>query len=278
MNKKKLYDKVNVYPNAIKGLDEILAMLKDSEFSIGGKYYFNEWQKWYEIGTMMNTGMPDKGSSVGSEYDEIDHAKKQKDFISQIQNAFYECTSDYLKEFEVTIPNPSHSGISLCKYNPTKNPEYFALAYHTDTHEFDEESPGAKFRLTCTIYLNDDYEGGEISFLNEEDAEVVTWRPNAGDVIVFPSGSPFFHGVHPVLSGNRYIVRLWWYEEFAGSKEWHDNLKKYGEEEWKLIEKQRIKEAFESGKYHRHVVYPESKEIAAGHKSVPFYWNKERRV
>jgi hypothetical protein len=126
--------------------------------------------------------------------------------------------------------------------------------------------------------LNDDYEGGEISFLNEDDSEVVTWRPKAGDVIVFPSGSPFFHGVHPVLSGNRYIVRLWWYEEFSGSKEWHENFKKYGEEEWKAIEKQRIKEAFESGTYHRHVVYPGSKEILSGHKSIPFYIDKERSV
>lgn len=277
MNKKKLYNKVNVYPNTIKDTEKIISMLKDSEFNIGGKYYFNEWQKWYEIGTMMNTNMPDDGQKLSLEYNE-EHAKEQKNFIEQIQNAFYRCTEDYLKEYGVTIPNPTHSGISLCKYNPTKNPEFFALAYHTDTHEFDAESPGPKFRLTCTVYLNDDYEGGEISFLNEEDAEVVTWRPRAGDVIVFPSGQPFFHGVHPVLSGNRYIVRLWWYEEFPGSEEWHSNLAKYGEQEWKSMEKQRIKEAFESGKYHRHVVYPGSKETPTGHKSVPFYWNKERQV
>lgn len=283
MKKIKLYDQVTVYQDAIKNTKEHIQMLKDSEFNIGGKFYFNEWQDWYGIGTMMNIGMLDENSNPVNEFVNNDHAQKQLNFMIACRDAFFETTKDYMQEYNVQLPDwdpkPewARSGLSVCKYNPTKNPEHLALEYHTDTHEFDSESPGQKFAVTCTMYLNDDYEGGAVSFLNEEDGEVVTWRPKAGDVIVFPSHSPFFHGVHAVLSGNRYLVRTWWFWDYKGSANWHSNEEKYGKDEWYEIERKRKDQEFHSGKWHRHVVKEGSLEVP-GQKAVPFYVKKERYI
>lgn len=278
MDKIKLFNKVNVYRNGLKNPKEYVDLLKESEFVLGGKYYFSEWKDWYGIGTMMNVTMPDKGNFVFEHYPDIDHAKKQKEFIEDIANSFYKFTEDYIDEYNVVLPKWAHSGISICRYDETKNTDYFALAYHTDTHEFDKESPGNKFAVTCTMYLNDDYEGGEISFLNEDKAEVVTWKPQPGDVVVFPSGSPYFHGVHPILNGKRYIIRLWWFWDYEGSPEWHKNKEIYGEEEWKKIEHERIKKEYDSGRYHRYVVFPGDKIPETGHKALPFYIKNKRFI
>jgi hypothetical protein len=278
MKKIKLFDKVNVYQNALGNTEKYVELLKDSEFNLGGKYYFSEWKDWYSIGTMMNIPMPHKNFSVVEEYPDIPHAIKQKEFIDHISNCFYTFTEDYIKEYNITLPKWAHSGISICRYDETKNTDYFALEYHTDTHEFDKESPGLKFAITCTMYLNNDYEGGEISFLNESESEVVTWKPKAGDIIIFPSGLPYFHGVHPIFKGKRYIIRLWWFLDHEGSSEWHVNKEKYGEQEWKEMESKRIKEEYDSGRHHRYVVFPGDTLPPTGHKALPFYMKNKRTV
>lgn len=283
MEKIKLYDQVNVYRNGIQNVQDHVKLLEDSEFNVGGTNYFSEWLDWYGIGSMMNIGMLNKGQSLTNEYTGNKHAESQIKFMEDSAKAFYECTEDYFQEYGIELPDwdpkPSwsRSGLSVCRYNITKNPEHLALEYHTDTHEFDAESPGQKFAITCTMYLNDDYEGGEVSFLNEADGEVVTWKPKAGDVIVFPSHSPFFHGVHPVLNNVRYLIRTWWFYDYAGSPEWHANQQKYGKDQWYEIERIRKDKEFHSGKWHRHVVY-EGESPVEGQKAIPFYVKRKRSV
>lgn len=275
MNKTILYDKVTVYDQYIKNTDSYKQLLIDSEKGLEQKYHFGDWGPWYELGTMMNIGMLDKDQKLKPLSESNDHEKLQREFLESISDAFFTTTEDYIKEYNITYPRWSRSGLSICKYIPTveKKIQHMALQYHTDTHHFNEDSPGNKFAVTCTMYLNDDYDGGEISFLDESAGKVVKYKPKAGDVIVFPSGEPYYHGIHQVYNGDRYIIRTWWYEDFPGTQEWHDNEKKYGKEVWKQMEDKRIKEAFESGQYHRHIVYPgkEQEELAKGHKSKPFY-------
>ncbi len=52
------------------------------------------------------------------------------------------------------------------------------------------------------LYLNDDYEGGEL-FFPDIGLEI---KPKSGQLIAWPSGPFFEHGVKPVLRGDRYVV------------------------------------------------------------------------
>jgi len=67
------------------------------------------------------------------------------------------------------------------------------LGYVTDNH------------LPVVIYLNDDYEGGEIRF----ETHGLSFKPNAGDFIVFPGNMHYPHEVTKILSGTRYTLPIW---------------------------------------------------------------------
>lgn len=59
---------------------------------------------------------------------------------------------------------------------------------------------GKKKLLTIVIYLNDDYEGGELRF-SELYEEI---KPSSGELVMFPPN--FFHEGKPVTKGTKYIM------------------------------------------------------------------------
>ena len=67
------------------------------------------------------------------------------------------------------------------------------LGYATDNH------------IPTLIYLNDDYEGGEISFATHD----ITIKPKVGDLLIFPGNMHYAHEVKEVLSGTRYTLPIW---------------------------------------------------------------------
>ena len=65
-------------------------------------------------------------------------------------------------------------------------------------------------KLSMTVLLNDNYEGGEFQFVicNQEKCEIYTPESNKkGSIIVFPSDME--HRVAPVTSGVRYSLVVW---------------------------------------------------------------------
>jgi hypothetical protein len=66
---------------------------------------------------------------------------------------------------------------------------------------FDGQDGNTNLAFSLVAYINDDYEGGEISFPNQN----VTIKPKSGSMIMFPSQEPFLHEVKPIISGTRYM-------------------------------------------------------------------------
>jgi len=67
-------------------------------------------------------------------------------------------------------------------------------------------------KLTTLMFLNDNYEGGEVEFchLRYADGGRVIHTPKTGEMIVFPSHGLFAHEVKPVFGNNRFAVVKWW--------------------------------------------------------------------
>ncbi len=59
--------------------------------------------------------------------------------------------------------------------------------------------------LSMLIYLNDDFEGGALSFYNLN----YQVRPRAGAAVLFPSGHRYLHQAEPVTRGVRYALVSW---------------------------------------------------------------------
>jgi len=77
------------------------------------------------------------------------------------------------------------------------------MGQHVD---WNESNPS--LRYSFVVYLNDDYEGGEIYFKNQN----IKLKPEAGSIILFPSKEPYQHGSMPITSGNKIMVPHFWTE------------------------------------------------------------------
>jgi hypothetical protein len=292
LNRQIIYPKVVVYNELLNEPENVYKMLKEHRLDPKINHHLTPWRDWKPMGDIMNIdGQP-------GDYVEKNDPEKmaQEKCLLDIFNAFFKASDDFFNEYEGKGAWPkyvknwdrsndpwSHSAISFLRYDPTNynydkknNKPGLAMDYHTDSAAFNEIDPGRKFVVTVTMYLNDDYEGGEISFLDEETGTLTNYKPKAGDVTVFPSGYPYFHGVLPVLNNERYILRMFWFCDYEGDKEWHQGKEKYGEEEWAKMHKQYMDTEFNSGKYHRVVVHPGEVFDKDNQRSTPFYLKEER--
>ncbi len=70
--------------------------------------------------------------------------------------------------------------------------------------DWNEHNPDLKY--SYVVYLNDDYEGGEINFPNQN----IIVKPEAGSIILFPSTEPYQHRSLLITKGNKYFVPHFW--------------------------------------------------------------------
>ncbi len=86
--------------------------------------------------------------------------------------------------------------------------------HYKEAFNFIKYLPGKYFKVhgdhgpyyACTVsavvYLNDDYDGGELEFTRQE----LVIKPQAGDIVVFPSNFVYEHSSLEVFSGTKYSV------------------------------------------------------------------------
>ena len=215
-----LYPNVIVYRNMLKDTEQSYKTMMESESSSNGKFFLKEWGPWGKFGTYTQ-------AKWGSE---IDSAEKgdifdnEKSLYDEITVSYDKAISHYIKNYGITLPETAkYSGQSYCKYfnNVDNMKNNMTMQYHTDYIISEKDLPGDKFMITCTFYINDNYNGGDIEFYI--DGDVVNHKPKAGDLLVFPSQDPYYHGVKTIPDGNKFFVRNFVMFEYEGSEEWLKN-------------------------------------------------------
>jgi predicted 2-oxoglutarate/Fe(II)-dependent dioxygenase YbiX len=250
------FDKnIYVYKNLIKNPERLVELLKESELNPSSSFIFSNWGKWAEFGTYMSpgSGVPLHFHDVELENDE--RYLEENAFNEQVLNAFKISTKHFLNEHNIEIGEDWLTmGPSYCRYDQNvvvhKNDIAgdLSMTYHTDYQWMEFDSPMPKFALTCTMYLNDDYEGGDVVFKMMHDEGRMPYKPKAGDVMVFPSGHPkllsdndiYFHAVKEVTKNDKYFIRYFYLFPNKASQEWLELEKEHGLEKWKQIYEQTI--------------------------------------
>lgn len=236
LNYKTLYPKIDVYTDLLPDANELYAIMKESEASADGQYYLRQWDKWSIFGTYsQEKHHKDEPRIIGERYD------KEKHLSDRVYEAYNIAINDYLIRNQIELPPGSHlMSSSFSKYNEQidtlKNS--LTMQYHTDYIIAEKDMPGDKFFLTCTTYINDDYDGGDICFYIN--GESIDYKPKAGDILVFPSTEPFYHGVKSIVNGCKFFVRNFIVYPFNGTKEWLENQRIYGAYKWAKMEQERI--------------------------------------
>ena len=88
-----------------------------------------------------------------------------------------------------------------------------SAGFHSDNSEMDG-TPNAwqDNKLVTIVYLNDDYDGGELLFRDHN----ISIKPKRGTMIAFTSGFDNIHGVSEVKNSDRYT--------FLASYDWIDSV------------------------------------------------------
>lgn len=290
MKKIEIMPKVIVYQNMYEKINEVYEVCRDSEtdsshiekaktenslthdmhgidpISYDFPHIIRKWVPWYEIGTRSSFTFSD-GESLDTTY--LKQAAVQKrvcDAIDKALKDYSDCWSN--EDWPIYAKNWTYKGSKKLNSENRKEAIFgtldilkhyydveqdFALPWHTDAHYHRIESPGMKSVVTVTVYLNDNYDGGEVQFLNEESNTLTTYKPKAGDITIFPSNNPYWHSAMPVKNHNKYLLRSFILVDYEGSEAWHNGLKTYGAEEWEKMEKERVIRESNDGKYGIHV-------------------------
>lgn len=245
LNPVEIYPRILVYKGAFAEPMEFIERVKK----------LPTWQAWWTFGDMASLAgdeykrfetrpTPEEWAEFISDYQTRYANLPGIDLSPYIDTLFYKVTSDYMERYPMELSNWCHQKPSIAKYVALGgvDDDKYSMHYHTDFQREKADAPGLKYALTCTMYLNGDYEGGELSFKIKNDAgeiDTIDFKPEQGDVVVFPSREPYFHGVRQIASGDRYFIRTFWLEEFEGTPEWLAGLAEHGPEKWAEMEKKR---------------------------------------
>jgi len=256
-----IYPKILVYKNLFKDIAKSYKTLTDSLVETEDRL-FSPWEQWSTFGDYLNPIIP--GFAMSDKYGNLKNIEAktqvqedQKQLGIEMMENFHLVTEDYIKRFNVdvdldtmvtnddgaTIPLWRWTGGTIGKYHISNDDEQHGMRYHSDYMREQGYAPGYKFIITCTIYFNDDYLGGEIDFAMGE--KLVKYKPEAGDLLVFPSGHPdyltedgmpYLHGVMPSYNKNKFLSRMYWQKYQKGTDEWYAKEKEFGKDTWMAMQ------------------------------------------
>ena len=115
-----------------------------------------------------------------------------------VHNQYYtllvSAMAQYVKKHGMEDVPFTHEGYNMLKYSGGQ--EYKA--------HYDGGSP-TKRCVSAILYLNSDFEGGEVEFVNFN----IKIKPEPGMLLLFPSNYAYTHIAHPVTSGTKYAIVTW---------------------------------------------------------------------
>lgn len=184
---------LNVYENTFSHEDaKRYINTLESNLSTGGKYRWSEAQ-------VTNSTTPIKKAR-----DCVDFKFKQEnlgprnetnaeliDLHEEIYQKLKYCIDDYAKYW----------GISVVYYEAFNFVKYDGEGTHFNIHA--DHGPAYNCTVSAVIYINDDYEGGDIHFPRLDN---LVYKPKVGDIAIFPSNYIYEHASLPMVSGTKYCV------------------------------------------------------------------------
>jgi hypothetical protein len=220
MKRNILNEMVYYYEDAVNNFDEVMKAI-DELNELGPSDTAPLWEPW--------TASNDKNFIYGetqtfdlNQIRRMDEPYRTKsEFIyTNIMQSFYDVCNDYAKSIGDADEPRLFPVFNIKKYDTGS-----AMGAHYDQLDGDKT-----LRYSLVMYLNDDCEGGEISFKLSDyedhnkvqspdlDYQVAVEggqidfgvKPSAGSIIIFPSSAPYYHIAHRVKSGFKYMVPSHW--------------------------------------------------------------------
>ena len=133
-----------------------------------------------------------------TQYRNCYESKLNKKFDGSIYESVGKILQQYQEDFTYfsTGLTTEDTGYQHLLYKGSEKGEYRSHVDHFDLQ------PRV---LSCSIILNDNYEGGDFSFFEGE--HII--KKQAGSAVVFPSNFCFPHAITAITKGNRHSIITW---------------------------------------------------------------------
>lgn len=122
------------------------------------------------------------------------------DIVAFVEAAFDRCRDAVGAFHQVTLTG--REGAGFLRYDVGG---FYRV--HRDRATVDAWPEAAHRRIALVLFLNDDFEGGALRLLSDDDGAPLTFQPRAGMLVAFDADT--LHEVLPVTSGVRETVVDW---------------------------------------------------------------------
>ena len=119
---------------------------------------------------------------------------------TEIDKTLFNCVATLINKYESDCADKE--GLSIAQDTGYELLRYRERQFYVQHTDHFKQNPRV---VSCSICLNDDYEGGEFAFFDRK----TVIKPKKGSAIMFPSSFMFPHEVMPVTRGNRYAIITW---------------------------------------------------------------------
>jgi hypothetical protein len=184
---------INVYSGAISA-DESRSYIDTLENTLATSKNFN-WNSAYvttseEVDLSARNAKDFKFNSTGLG-PVTEETAPLYDIHDKIFQAVRACVDDY----------GQYWGVGIRSYEAFNFVKYEGAGTHFKIHA--DHGPTYVTTISIVVYLNDDYEGGDIWFPRMDNLSI---KPKAGDIVVFPSTYIYEHASRDMISGTKYAV------------------------------------------------------------------------
>jgi len=230
MNVKELSNGILYVTGLIDNHEDLISAIEKTEANEKMTTLIPKWKSWeacsgemYVYGTNKNINSQHwknyKSGDLAKQMDE-DTLDKFSYIFGTISSAFRNSFEAYRDFYKIEDPLNMYPDVGINKYDAGT-----FMGGH-----FDQQEGDTRLKYSVVLYLNDNYEGGEISFtiqdgvvghedkprpdfLSEDNKNKITVsiKPEAGSAILFPSSSPYSHTAHLVKSGHKYMCPSFWF-------------------------------------------------------------------
>lgn len=198
-----LESRIVYFEDVFEDIDKILEVIEELDNSA-----VTGWSRW-------DTGDPDNSygevkflarRNLGQIADE-DAKQKSQWLLDTIADGMAKAATEYAQLQGIDQVSLRYAlGALKHKGNTTGINKYYEdrqMGPHIDWNESNSD-----VEYTIVVYLNDNYDGGELNFVEPEIN--VKIKPTAGSIVVFPSFMPYKHESCHVSNGRKMLITHHW--------------------------------------------------------------------
>jgi hypothetical protein len=182
----------NIFKYSFDKENSIIELIENSI----DKDFISEWNEWKTSdGYLFGNQKQINSQNISHPENVNDEFAKELMLLNDYINV---AAADYSMKKNINIGNLTP--LTISKYHTGKT-----MGDHVDSYGDANPKP----TISVVLYLNDNYEGGELYF-SKFDLKI---KPKPYTLVIFPSNEPYFHSSLPLISGTKYLMPAFFYKE-----------------------------------------------------------------